>query len=110
MASNEPKPIHKIQEDEHDEDSQSKKVLTYGWDAENLTARRVAVDSDGKVLLSSLVPEEYDYIALTYVSGGNGDGEIETAVYKTGGASGTVVATLTLAYNGDDKLSSVTRT
>ena len=60
-------------------------------------------------VLNSLIPEAYDYITLTYVSSGNGVGEIETVVYKTGGSGGSTVATLTLAYNGDDKLSSVTK-
>ena len=57
----------------------------------------------------NLVPETFDYVALTYVAAGNGAGEIETVVYKTGGSGGTTVATLTLAYNGDNKLTSVTR-
>ncbi len=52
----------------------------------------------------------YDYIALTYVATGNGTGEIETVVYKTGGSGGTTVATLTIAYNSDNKISSVTKT
>ena len=56
-----------------------------------------------------LVPEEYDHLTLTYVTVGNGIGEIETVVYREGGASGTVVATLTLAYDGSDRLSTVTR-
>lgn len=60
-------------------------------------------------LASSLVPEVYDYIALTYVAAGAGVGEIETVVYKTGGAAGTTVATLTLAYDGSNRLSSTTR-
>lgn len=59
--------------------------------------------------LGSLVPEEYDYIALTYVTAGNGIGEIETVIYKTGGVSGTTVATLTLTYDSNDKLETVTR-
>lgn len=53
---------------------------------------------------------EYDYIALTYVSGGAGEGEIQTVVYKTGGVSGTTVATLTLAYDSNDNISSITKT
>lgn len=53
---------------------------------------------------------KYDYIALTYVAAGNGVGEIETAVYKTGGLSGSVVATLTLAYNSSNEISSITKT
>lgn len=52
----------------------------------------------------------YDYIALTYVAAGNGAGEIETVVYKSGGSGGTVVATLTLAYNASDEISSITKT
>lgn len=57
-----------------------------------------------------LVPEEYDYIGITYVAAGDGMGEIETVTYKTGGAGGTTVALLTLTYNIDDKLATVTRT
>lgn len=57
-----------------------------------------------------LVPFQYDYISLTYVAAGNGVGQIETATYKTNGVGGTTVATLTLAYDANNKLSSVTRT
>lgn len=59
--------------------------------------------------LTGLVPKEFDYIALTYVSAGNGAGEIETVTYKTGGSGGTTVATLTLAYDANNKITSVTR-
>lgn len=52
---------------------------------------------------------DYDYIALTYVSGGNGDGEIETVIYKDGGAGGTTKATLTLAYDASDRISTITK-
>ena len=52
----------------------------------------------------------YDYIALTYVSSGNGRGEIETATYKKGGVSGTTVAVLTLTYNADNEIETITRT
>jgi len=54
--------------------------------------------------LSQLVPEEYDYIALTY-TGNN----ITTVVYRQGGSGGTIVATLTLTYTGS-RLDTVTRT
>lgn len=52
---------------------------------------------------------EYDYVGITRVSGGAADGEIETVVFKTGGAGGTTVATLTLAYDVNGDLSSVTK-
>ena len=71
--------------------------------------------SDGAILteLRKLIGFEipaYDYIALTYVSSGDGQGEIETVTYKKGGASGTTVAVLTLAYNSDDEIATITRT
>lgn len=66
-------------------------------------AQRVAVES-------GMITESYDYVALTYVAAGNGAGEIETAIYKTGGASGTTVATLTLTYNAADEIATITRT
>jgi len=52
----------------------------------------------------------YNYIALTYVAAGNGAGEIETVVYRSGGSGGSVVATLTLAYNASNEISSITKT
>tara|TARA_Y100000310_G_C20136035_1_gene558074 strand:+ start:32 stop:220 length:189 start_codon:yes stop_codon:yes gene_type:complete len=55
------------------------------------------------VALTALVPAEYDYISLSY-SGDN----LTTVVYKTNGASGVTVATLTLAYTGTT-LDSITR-
>ena len=61
-----------------------------------LTARRV-------VDVSGLIPKEYDYIALTYL-----DTDLTSVVYKTGGAGGTTVATLTLIYLSH-VLQSVTR-
>ena len=47
---------------------------------------------------------EHDYIALSY-TGANLTG----VVYKDGGSGGTTVATLTLAYDGNDNLTSVTK-
>lgn len=52
----------------------------------------------------------YDYIALTYVAAGNGAGEVETAVFKSGGSGGSTVATLTLTYNASDEIATVTKT
>ena len=61
-------------------------------------------------VIGSLVPKEYDYMALTYVASGNGAGKVETVTYKTGGSGGTTTAVLTLTYNADDKVETVTRT
>ena len=47
---------------------------------------------------------EHDYIALSY-TGSNLTG----VEYKTGASGGSTVATLTLAYDGNDNLTSVTK-
>lgn len=52
---------------------------------------------------NQLVPEEHDYIGLSYT----GD-NLTTVTYKTGGSGGSTVATLTLAYTGS-QLDSVTK-
>jgi len=52
---------------------------------------------------NSLVPSTYDYISLSYT-----DDDLTGVVYKTGGASGTTVSTLTLAYT-DGNLISITK-
>ena len=46
----------------------------------------------------------YDYMSLSY-TGSNLTG----VIYKLGGASGTVVNTLTLGYDGSNNLTSVTK-
>lgn len=59
--------------------------------------------------IAGLYIPSHDYVALTYVSSGNGAGEIQTITYKEGGSSGPTVAVLTLAYDSNNKLSSVTK-
>jgi hypothetical protein len=67
--------------------------------------RATAVPVSGTVnVLTGLEIPEHDYIDLSY-TGSNLTG----VVYKTGGSSGTTVATLTLAYDGSDNLTSVTK-
>lgn len=54
----------------------------------------------------TLVPKIFDGIELTYIVAGPGTGEIGTAVYKLGAAT---VATLTLTYDGSNRLINVVR-
>lgn len=76
-------------------------------DKATVTNRRLDVNAN---LLGNFgIDTDYDYIALTYVAAGNGAGEIETVTYKTGGSGGTTIATLTLAYNASDEISSITK-
>lgn len=49
---------------------------------------------------------EYDELSLTYVTSGNGLGQIETVVYLL---SSTPVLTLTLSYDANDNLIGVAR-
>lgn len=63
----------------------------------------------GIVDFSALIPAAYDYMSLTYVAAGNGAGEVETVTYKTGGASGTTVAVLTLTYDSSSRVETITR-
>lgn len=54
--------------------------------------------------MSAFVPKLYDEVALTYVAAGNGVGQIQTAVYKL---ATVTVRTLTLSYDGSNRLSGV---
>jgi len=55
--------------------------------------------------MNCLITEAYDYIHLAY-TGSN----LTTVTYKSGGASGTIIATLTLTYDVSDNLETVTKT
>lgn len=58
---------------------------------------------------SGLEIPAHDFIGVTYVAAGNGVGEIYQVFYKEGGSGGTTVATLTLSYDANNRLSGVTR-
>lgn len=51
-----------------------------------------------------LISVSYDYVGLAY-TGSN----LTTATYYSGGSGGTLVATLTLAYDGSSNLISITK-
>ena len=59
--------------------------------------------------IAGLYIPQHDYVSLTYVTAGNGVGEIETITYKQGGASGNTVAVMTLTYDANNKLYTVTK-
>lgn len=56
--------------------------------------------------IASLVPEAYNEIDISYITSGNGVGEIGTVQYIN---NGELVATLTLQYDSSDRLINVTR-
>jgi hypothetical protein len=69
-------------------------------------------DAGGQAWLTAeqnqLVPAQYNFVGLTYHP--TKTDLITQVVYKTGGPSGIVVATLTLTYDSNDNISSVHRT
>ena len=62
------------------------------------------IDGDPLAVVAGLSIPDHDYIALSYTSS-----NLTGVVYKTGGSGGTTVATLTLAYDGSNNLTSVTK-
>jgi len=88
---------------EHDPDLHVKKAMPYGWTGTAAVA--IKTNSAGELMMSSLIPEKYDYLSFSY-TGSNLTG----IVFKTGGAGGTTVATLTLGYDGSNNLTSIART
>lgn len=52
------------------------------------------------LIANSLVPSQYDYISLGYTGT-----DLTSVIYKTGGASGATISTLTLAYSGGNLVS-----
>ena len=82
------------------------KAMLISYDKRDITrTNRLPVS-----VFNTLIPDNYDYIALTYVASGNGTGEIDTVTYKSGGASGTTVGVLTLAYDSTNRITTVTKT
>jgi hypothetical protein len=59
--------------------------------------------------IAGLYIPQHDYVSLTYVAAGNGVGEIETITYKQGGASGNTVAVVTLTYDANNKVVTLTK-
>lgn len=54
--------------------------------------------------IPGLAIPEHNYVSMTY-TGSN----MTTVTYKQGGAAGTTVATLTLAYDGNGNVTSITK-
>lgn len=54
--------------------------------------------------IGNLVNVEYDTFDTTYYTSGNGDGQIETVIYKL---SGSTVLTVTMTYDTSGRLSNV---
>lgn len=69
----------------------------------SIEADIVAVKGDTASIAGLTIPA-HDYMDLSY-TGSN----LTSVVYKTGGSTGTTVATLTLTYDGSNNLTSVAK-
>lgn len=79
-------------------------------DIKDLEYQKFIDTPDGPAVRSmnydNLVNVEYDSFDITYYTSGNGDGEIESIIYKL---SGSTVLTITMTYNSLGKVSNVSR-
>lgn len=81
-----------------------------GLDAETALRQSFSAPNDALRTTAAggtLVSEHFDYVAATYP-----DAITEVYTYKNGGASGTLVATVTIVYTNSSKanIATVTRT
>ena len=88
-------------------------TITIGRKLSYLTDSVTAVQGQGGVAAwrvldkARLVSVEYDYIELTYhVSKPT---LVVSVVYRSGGSSGTIVATVLISYDDADNIKTVTR-
>ena len=75
-----------------------------GWEIVDILDDLISGTSIKSIQMNSLVPTAYDYIGITWT----GD-DPTSIVYKTGGALGATVATLTLAFTAG-KVDTITKT
>lgn len=55
---------------------------------------------------AALVPDAFDYQEISYVGASS---DIDMVIFKSGGSSGSIVAVLTMGYDGSNRLTSVTK-
>lgn len=83
--------------------------VTKGSGAVDSNTQRVTLATDGPGVqnlssIAGLSIPAHDYLSFSYTSG-----NLTGITYKSGGSSGTTVATLTLGYDGSNNLTSVTK-
>lgn len=86
--------------------NQATEIASLSTIATNTTGSATAANQATMLtrLSGALVPTAYNEIDLTYITSGNGTGQVGTAVYKL---TGSTVKTLTLTYDASNRLSTV---
>ena len=93
-----------ISEDERRDRLWNRNIDRYSTTAQ--ADRVLIINPNGSDFSSSLIFEEHDYILREY----DGSDNITTATYKSGGSSGTIVATLVYAWSGGNLVSTTKTT
>lgn len=74
------------------------------------TVLRKSFDPDNNLInvnaLNSFVPARYDEIDITYISGGNGDGEIGTVSWLL---DNETISTISLTYDSSNRLINIVK-
>lgn len=95
---------------ESNQDSQTAILTDIETNTENTADAVADVETElqamNNKLASALVTEQHDFIEMTYVGLTT---DIDTVTYKLGGAGGTTVATLTMGYDGNNRLATITK-
>ena len=90
--------INETHKQEHEHEARAKRSLMIGYDSDNLQYNKLKVNADGSILLSGIGLPPYDAVLVTYP-----DTVTEVYALKTGGLSGTTIATLTVIYTDATK-------
>ena len=80
---------------EHDNNASAKRTIPLGYGGGSFTK-----------LPTPLLDMAYDYIGF---SNPDGNGNYQTLSFNTGGSGGTTVRTLTLAFDGSNNVTAITR-
>lgn len=78
----------------------AKRVASYNYDPITHNWNRSTAGA-------ALVQAPYDYVGF---SNADGNGNYQTAIFKSGGSAGSTVATLSITYDANNLMTSITRT
>jgi len=85
-----------ITRDEHDDALSAKRILPITWNS----------SGGGTKQPTPFVDLAFDYVGF---SNADGNGNYQTIAFNTGGAGGTTVRTLALTYDGNNNVTTITR-